>query len=144
MPYKNMQDGLYLLKQESSEKGVSHYGILDIGNRIQHPEININHPLVVIHQTPPIIRLDWLQNTGSWQVLGRIANENEEKAKNRLNSAYQNPTYNLFGNNCEHFARYVATGIKESHQVQAAATIGGLVALSFILINAVEQVDCEN
>lgn len=128
MPYRHLADGLYLLKQKSEGKGVDHYGILDVGNRIAHPQVNGQHP-VVIHQTPPTIKLDWLQNTGAWSILGRITDE--EDAKARMTQAFQNPTYNLFGHNCEHFARYVATGRHESTQLQVAGVIAGLAALAY-------------
>ena len=128
MPNQQYPDGLYLLKQKSEAKGVDHYGILDIGNRINHPRVDGRHP-VVIHQTPPSIRLDWLQNTGAWSVLGRITDE--EDAKSRMNTTFENPAYDLFGHNCEHFARYVATGQNESTQLQAVGVVAGLVALAF-------------
>jgi hypothetical protein len=128
MPYLQYPDGLYLLKQKAETKGVEHYGILDVGNRLGHPQVNGTHP-VVIHQTPPTIKIDWLQNTGEWLILGRITNEGS--AKERMSSAFQNPTYDLFGHNCEHFARYVATGRRESTQLQAAGIVAGLAALAF-------------
>jgi hypothetical protein len=133
MPYLQHQDGLYLLKQKSLEKGVDHYGIMDVGNRLRHPQVNGLHPPTVIHQAPPSIRLDWLQDTGTWEMLGRITNEGD--AIDRLNIALKNPTYDLFGHNCEHFARYVATGKKESTQIQAVGLITGLVALAFLSAN---------
>jgi hypothetical protein len=128
MPYQKHPDGLYLLKQKSAAKGVDHYGILDIGNRIRHPQVDGRHP-VVIHQMPPSIKIDWLQNTGVWKILGCITDEQD--AITRMNSAYQNPNYNLFGHNCEHFARYVATGRHESTQLQAVGVVAGFVALVF-------------
>ena len=126
MPYQQYPDGLYLLKQKPEAKGVDHYGILDVGNRMGHPQVDGRHP-VVIHQTPPSIRLDWLQYTGTWSVLGRITDEDEAKA--RMNVAFENPNYDLFGHNCEHFARYVATGRHESTQLQAVGIVAGLTAL---------------
>ncbi len=129
MAYQDLADGLYLLKQKSEAKGVDHYGILDVGNRIGHLNVDGKHP-VVIHQTPPTIRLDWLQDTGAWDVLGRITDE--EAAKARMTAAFNNPNYDLFGHNCEHFARFVATGRSESTQLQAAGFIAGLAALAFI------------
>ncbi len=104
MPYQGYPDGLYLLKQKSQDKGVDHYGILDVGNRINHP-----------------------QDTGVRAVLGRITDE--AHAIQRMMGALQNPGYDLFGHNCEHFARYVATGNMESTQLQAVGVIAGLTAL---------------
>jgi len=129
VPGGNLQDGLYLLRQPAQKAGIHHYGILDIGNRIGHPEVHGQQP-VVIHQTPPRLRLDWLQDTGQWERHSRITDE--KAAIHRINQAFLNPTYDLFGNNCEHFARYVATGVHESTQLQAAGFIAGLVALIWI------------
>lgn len=132
MPYAGFEDGLYLLKQKSEDKGVDHYGILDIGNRMGLPNIRylIDQP-VVIHQTHPKITLDWLQETGTWNMLGKITDEID--AKKRIEHALENPSYNLFINNCEHFARYVATGVKESKQIQALAFFSGLATLVYLL-----------
>lgn len=126
MPYQGYPDGLYLVAQRSDAKGVDHYGILDIGNRIRHPWAD--YPIIV-HQAPPMVRIDWFQNTGVWRVLGKVTDE--PYALRRLQAAAANPTYDLFGNNCEHFARFVATGVRESTQLQAAAVIVGMVTLAF-------------
>ena len=56
MPFQQFADGLYLLLQRSPSKGVDHYGILDVGNRLRSPIVPIEP--VVIHQTPPEIRAD--------------------------------------------------------------------------------------
>ena len=130
MPYEHLDDGLYLLKQKSAEKGVDHYGILDVGNRLRHPEVVAQVQPVVVHQRPPRIQLDWLQNTGQWQVLGKITDEAD--AIVRMMAAAKNPKYDLFGHHCEHFARYVATGRHESTQIQAAVVLAGLAAIAFM------------
>lgn len=128
MPDKQLQNGLYLLVQKSEEKGVDHYGILDVGNRLSLDEVRVVRQPVVIHQTPPSIQIHWLQNTGVWTNLGKILDEPAAIA--RIRHAARNPNYDLFGNNCEHFARYVATGVRESTQVQTAVFVAGLVALT--------------
>lgn len=126
MPDRRLESGLYLIKQKSEVKNivVDHYGILDIGNRLKLA--NAWQP-IVIHQTPPRIRTDWLANTGNWAVLGRIADE--QFAINRINKALENDTYDLFGNNCEHFALYVAHGKRESTQIQGIVFTIGLILL---------------
>jgi hypothetical protein len=131
MPYQGYPDGLYLVKQKSVEKGVDHYGILDIGNRIQHPQVDGINP-VVIHQVVPTLRMDWFHMTGAWDVLGAITDEG--MARQRLNEAGTRPNYNLFGNNCEHFARFIATGKHESTQLQAVGAAVGLAALAFVVL----------
>lgn len=127
MPFQTLGDGLYLVKQKSLNKpGIEHYGILDVGNRLRHPNVDGVNPTIV-HQTPPQLRIDWFANTGNWEVLGKITDEN--MAIERIKYAANNPGYDLFGNNCEQFARYVATGKHESTQLQAV-TILGLTALA--------------
>jgi hypothetical protein len=126
MPCQGLPDGLYLVKQSSAGKGVDHFGILDIGNLLGVPGADGINP-VVVHQTPPRIRHDWFQNTGSWLALGRITDEPFAIARHRM--ALANPAYDLFGNNCEHFARFIATGVRESKQLQAAGWAVGLTAL---------------
>ena len=101
---------------------------MDVGNRLGLPQANGLHP-VVVHQTPPSIKLDWLQDTGGWEVLGKITDE--ANAISRMKTSLGNPTYDLFGHNCEHFARYVATGKRESTQLQAVGVVAGLVALVY-------------
>lgn len=128
MPYQGLRNGLYLLKQKSIEKGVEHYGILDIGNLLQLKEARQALQPVVVHQTMPSIRYDWLQDTGSWTIEGKIFDE--EYALSRIREAFKNPDYDLFINNCEHFARYVATGVRESRQVQAGVILTSLAALA--------------
>lgn len=132
MPYQNYSDGLYLLIQKSVEKGVDHYGIMDIGNVLEITQAEGAPQPVVIHQTPPSLQVNWLQDTGSWEIVGKITDE--IKAKERIRESAENPNYNLFGNNCEHFARFVATGVKESTQLQSAVMVTGLVALTVYVL----------
>lgn len=136
MPYNGLSNGLYLIKQKARVKGilVDHYGILDIGDRLGLRPIG-DQP-IVIHQTPPRIRTDWLENTGNWIVEGEITDERYAIA--RINRALENDKYNLFGNNCEHFARLVATGRRESKQLIAAVVIIGLVVLTLMITRSVK------
>src|SRR3954469_16396655 len=93
MPYQSLPDGLFLLKRPSPDKGVEHYGVLDVGNRFGLPEVDGSHP-VVAHQTPPSVQFDWLQDTGTWQIVGQVTDE--EAAIARLAVAMSTPGYNLF------------------------------------------------
>ncbi len=103
---------------------------MDVGNRLALLNVDGSHP-VVVHQTPPAISLHWLKDTGTWKVLSKITDEAE--AIQRMKKALENPKYDLFGHNCEHFARYVATGRRESTQLQVAgAAAAGLVALVYV------------
>ena len=136
MPYQNLEDGLYLVEQASNKNGipVTHYGVLDVGNILQHPEIDGTHP-VVIHQTPPNIRADFLGNTGSWNISGKVTDVSGAIA--RVKEAIKNPAYDLFGNNCEHFARFVTLGQRYSNQVFWGGAAA--VALSVLAFYALRE-----
>jgi hypothetical protein len=128
MPFQGLEDALYLVAQRSPKKGVDHYGILDVGNNLGY--VAAPAP-VVVHQSPPAIRADWLSVTGAWRVVWRIPDT--AGALDRLRLALARPSYDLLGNNCEHFARYVATGKRESTQLHSAMVIvslGSLVVLA--------------
>ena len=129
MPYQNLSDGLYLMKQRSRQKpGLDHYGVLDIGNRLGLVLRHQGVPIVV-HQTPPQVQVSPLTITGEWEVLGMVIDEQQALARLRL--ALRDPAYDLFGHNCEQFARFVATGARESIQLQRAAGVVGLAAFAF-------------
>ena len=132
MPYQGLDDGLYLASQPAEKNGVpiKHYCVLDVGNILQHSQADGSHP-VVIHQTPPHIRADWLANTGRWNVLGRVTDV--PGATCRLNEAFANPQYDLFGNNCEHFARFVTGGERRSDQVFWAGV--GVLAVGVLALH---------
>ncbi len=126
MPYKGWEDGLHLIKQPGIKNlELDHYGIMDVGNHLRYSQGAIFRPLVV-HLGPPAVRVDWLQDLESVEVLGRIYDE--RGAIRRLNEAMRNPNYDAFNNNCEHFARYIAYGRRESIQLQwfviGAAAVG--------------------
>lgn len=135
MPYQGYPDGLYLAVRRSPEKAVDHYGIIDIGNRFRLAGADGINP-VVVHQRPPAIAAEWLQHAGpgDWRILGKIGDEGY--AIERLKQAVANPAYDLFGNNCEHFARFIATGVRQSTQLQAAGIVVGLATIALAIANA--------
>ena len=92
MPYQGFPDGLYLAKQKSRIKPdlIEHYGIIDIGNILNHPQGNKKMP-IVIHQALPYIRADWLINTGRWKIIGKVKGNEIINAKKRIQRAIRNP-----------------------------------------------------
>lgn len=115
--------GLYLAKRRSPEKLVDHYGIIDIGNRALHPNVSPTYP-AVYHINAAGLHWDYLANAGDgWQLLGRIGDEDEDAAIERIGQATSNPRYDLLQNNCEQFARWVAFGTKTSGQLQLAGLL---------------------
>jgi hypothetical protein len=133
MPLTNLRNGLYLVRQHTGSKGFDHYGVLDVGNRMRLRRVESWRP-VVIHQTPPSIRVDLYEGTGEWEVLGSV--REEAGAIARITQALQNPAYDLFGNNCEHFARFVATARRESTQLQV---VGVLLLLGLLGVLAIRS-----
>jgi hypothetical protein len=118
-----MNKGLYLVKCAVEVKGkllVDHYGIVDVGNILGQLPPGDGRSIVV-HQTSPEIKKDWFE-PGDWLNLGTITDI--EFAKQRFNEAIKNPKYDLFGNNCEHFARFISTGKRESLQIQNYTALG--------------------
>lgn len=135
MPAQGHSDGLYMVRRPADKLGW-HFGIAVIGNRFSLRNARPGHPMV-FHQRPPRIALDRLEDTGPWFEVQRITDE--WSAIQRINLAYQNPTYNLFGNNCEHFARYVATGKRESKQLQTVVLVVSLAALIIYVSRAADR-----
>jgi hypothetical protein len=128
------RDGLYLVTQRSPAKGVDHYGVVDCGNHFGFPHYSALDS-VVFHQTPPRMRCDWVQYTGSWKLLDRIVDE--AGARTRLLEVLANkPGYHLIVNNCEHVARYVAYGKSESSQLTAGVALVGLTVLGVLAISS--------
>lgn len=125
--------GLYLLRQPSRDKGVDHYAVLDVGNILNISGASSSRPFL-IHQTPPSIRIDDFHQSGQWWLMGKV--QDEIGAAFRLRAALENSEYDLFGNNCEHFARFVTTGVRESSQLQSAVSLVGVVALLCIALRS--------
>ena len=131
MSYQGFEDGLYLAKQSSEKLSsvIQHFGIIDVGNRFNHQQANGSHP-IVYHKTLEGIQINWLQDTGLWDIIEKITDE--KKANQMLLKALENPDYDLFSNNCEHFANMIAKGKKESKQLQAVGWIAGLAVITII------------
>ena len=72
-------------------------------------------------------------------MMGRVLDDQILNAKKRIDEALRNPLYDLFGNNCEHFARYVTTGIKKSKQLQNTVAVVALGALLISLWNVTDE-----
>jgi hypothetical protein len=126
---RSIAPGLYWIKQHCPQKGIDHHAILDVGNRTGSArEIDRRDP-TLIHQTPPWITREPARGTGQWNVVQKVADEAD--AIVRLRVACTNPLYRLFDNNCEHFARYIATGVRESHQLQVASFVAAMVGLAW-------------
>lgn len=115
-------EGIYLAKRQSVvlPNAIDHYAVIIVGKLLLRLDFSEQFPLV-FHLTDEGIRVDWLETSGSWQVLGKVHPTQRINAVTRLKSAYNSPNYKLFSNNCEQFARFVTEGYKQSVQLQNAA-----------------------
>ncbi|GHU21132.1 hypothetical protein FACS1894172_09680 [Spirochaetia bacterium] len=109
-----------------------HYGIYVGDGRIVHfaPEtgFELDANKAFVHEnllkdflrgdTAFILDLSSESNVYPPSEIVRRARFNIGKGKNK---------YNFVFNNCEHFVRWCATGVKESHQVRNALTLAGIV-----------------
>lgn len=118
-------DGVLPLKRRVTEKMVDHLAV-GVGGRLGgRLGLSVWRP-VVGHLLPDGLEVEPWRN--GWEVLGRA--RDEEQALRRLVQACRRPRYWLLGNNCEHFALWVATGKRESPQVQSVAWVAtGVAAL---------------
>ncbi len=141
MSYEGVADGPYLARQTGLKlKGypVTHYGIIDIGNTLGVPEIDTRNGPTVIHQTPPRIRFEHMGGDVPWEITDRIADAAGARA--RIMEGLKTPEYDMFRNNCEHFAKYVAYDNKVSGQVIAGVAVaGGVVALGIAILRKLLQ-----
>jgi hypothetical protein len=113
--------GLYLVKTSLPNKPGEHYAILDIGNVLRMA--GVVGPL--LYELGPRGVLAALV-TAELIVLERI--QNEAAAIERFAAARQSARYSLLFNNCEHFATYVARGVRTSEQAQAVGIVATIAA----------------
>jgi hypothetical protein len=112
--------GIWLVKRWDPSKGVDHYVVGMTGT----------WPLRVERLGPTIVQLlpsgpnvaPWVQGQG-WNVVGRAPDP--ARAIERLIATW-GTRFDLVNNNCEHFARYVVSGTRESQQVQVGVALVGL------------------
>ena len=144
MTVNDLAPGLYLAKFDSNKLGglIDHYGVLDIGNRSGF----LIHPFAytephIIHQTHPELRVDALSELGPIDVVSveRIPAEKEQETTDLIRKAQEDPQYRLFDNNCEHFARGVATGERTSTQVTGVFKVLGCLAVGCLVIWGLNQ-----
>ena len=118
------RSGVFLLKRWVPDKGVEHYAVGVSGTVAWR--IGSMRPTVIQLLPNGLSHEAWNESQG-WEILRRSSDEG--RALTRLASV-RSARYAVFGSNCEHFARYVVTGIRESRQVQGAAVISLLLTLA--------------
>ena len=106
-----------------------------MGNALAIPNIDSSLGPTVIHQTPPHIKFEHIGEGSQWELTDRI--EDTEGARGRIANALKEPEYDMFANNCEHFANYVAHDNRVSGQVITGVGVG--VALGLLLLKLLKR-----
>jgi hypothetical protein len=109
---------------------ITHYGVIEIGNILKLVRADSRFP-IVYHQTADNgFCFEYLD--GNWSIIGKVKNDQLGVARQRLIAASKEKGYDLFGNNCEHLARFVTEGKKTSSQMQAAGVVAGIAAICWL------------
>jgi hypothetical protein len=133
VPFSNLPEGLYLVKRPSQYPLIEHYGVLIVGQPLRSFGIYRDEP-VILHRTDLGVRADWVGQMGPVHILGQVPPHLVSLAVARFSVALRENNYDLFTNNCEHFARYVTEGQSYSTQVAVVVTVG-LLALAVWAVN---------
>ncbi len=125
-------EGIYLVKRKSVYTPViEHYGFAVVGKYLKYFDSSWNEPRV-IHKTNIGIHADSF-NLLYWEKVEKISETNIPQAIIRTRISVGN-AYNLLLDNCEHFARFVTTGKKESLQVQNVVGFGLIGWLAYLCL----------
>ena len=134
---QTLNGGLYRVKRASTaSKSVQHAAIADVGNRLgllPRQEVFNRSAVVMVHQTPPTLQYELHQDGlgDEWTVEASIPDETG--ARHRLEAAKANPKYDALGNNCEHFASFIADGKRTSPQLWALGVFASVLVLLLIV-----------
>lgn len=128
----NFDEGIYLVKRKSVITPVmEHYGIAILGKYLNYFDSSWKEPKV-IHKTNLGVHADSFHSF-DWEKVEKISNSTIYEVIMRTNLS-QYDVYNLLVNNCEHFARFVTTGKKESSQVQNAFGLGLISLITYLVL----------
>lgn len=115
-------EGIYLVKRKGAKSTLyDHYGFAVSGNLLKNFNLPIGKPKVIHKIDTGIIQNDF--DSHSWEVISKMPNNEIPLAILRTRLSIKDG-YNLLFDNCEHFARFVTTGKKESSQVQNVFGLG--------------------
>lgn len=128
MPLQVLRPGIAIVVRR--DLGKDHYGLLDVGGQLGYPT---GVYAAVFDLSPLKVRFRPFVAT-EWQIIGWT--HDVHAARTRFTEACADSTYRLFDNNCEHFARYVVSGTRESTQVKSLLAVACVIGLIMLLRNA--------
>jgi hypothetical protein len=120
-------EGIFLVRRKGAKSNAyDHYGVAVSGKYLKNFSL-LGQKVKVIHRIhefdTKVIEEDY--NPFTWQTVHKMP-ESEIPLAILRTYLTQYDKYNLLFDNCEHFARFITTGKKESSQVQ---NVFGLVIL---------------
>jgi hypothetical protein len=122
---------LYVVTRPKLAGLVTHVGLLDVGNQLQL-DVEPGAGAVVLHQPPTGLVAVYAAEAGTWETA--VAVKNISGVRERVLHAFADPTYDLFGNNCEHFLSFALSGEKKSGQLRGALALAGVaIGVAFLL-----------
>lgn len=123
-------DGIFLVKRKSVKyTGVYHYGFVVSGKHLAYFDPSWKESKV-IHKTNLGVHADTYL-VSDWEIVEKIRDNQIPFALFRTRLTLYD-RYNLLSDNCEHFARFVTTGKKESSQVQSPVGLGILGVVTYL------------
>lgn len=124
--------GMHIIKKPSNKiPGAQHFAVLVAGEPLRSLGYSPNQSLI-FHRTERMT-IEAAENTGVWQHVEKIPDYQVPEALGRTVQSFSEPQYDLFTNNCETTARFIATGEKRSDQVNVALISVALVGLVWLL-----------
>lgn len=118
--YQNFSPGLYLVSRDTpfGATRITHYGLVDVGNRMHLPLDFGGEPAVIHNTVKTDLTIQPLSKAGLWWVEKMVPHAEEKAAMMRLYQCLaEDAKYDLLSNNCEQFATYVARGHRANHQM---------------------------
>lgn len=131
IPFKNIRDGVYLVKKQSTAiPRKQHYGVLVVGWPLRLFGFYGSEP-IIIHRTETI-RVEFAEATDSvWEIVDETPSHEIVSAAARASEEFRQPDYSVLTDNCEHTARYIVLGVRQSTQV--ASFVAGAIGVGFLL-----------
>jgi hypothetical protein len=128
-----LPQGLNVVRRLSTDKGVMHFAILDVGNTA----FGLPSAALLWELAPSGLHARVYDSREGWVGAVRIADQlGAIERLRRIHSSDTSIRYDLFTNNCEHFASHIAEGRRQSPQVAVFISLCGAVAIGLLVASS--------